>query len=172
MTEHFVNGFGAVPCVGCGALFPEGDGPVHRYMDSSPGCWAAFGEVLAREYGDPVYGKVHRLTVDAYAAQHSGRESPQTVQSVAVHLISLSLVLERGVDARRATSAIRAAASRKGAFRWLPPPSPPGDLTVADVVRARNAGEHVAAVEAWARTVWLAWSCHHDTVRAWTSDLL
>jgi Family of unknown function (DUF5946) len=167
-----VSGDVAVRCVGCGALFPESDGPVHRYMESSPGCWAAYGEVLAREYGDPAYGTVHRLTVDAYAAQHPGRESPQTVQSVAVHLISLSLVLERGIDARRATSAIRDAVSRKGAFRWLPPPSPPGELTVADVLRAGNATEHVAAVEAWARAVWRAWSPHHDTVREWASNLL
>ena len=167
-----MSGDVAVRCVGCGALFPESDGPVHRYMDSSPGCWAAYGEVLAREYGDPEYGRVHRLTVDAYAAQHPGRASAQAVRSVAFHLVRLCLVLERGFDMRRAADAMKAVAARKDAYRWLAPPASLGEATVADVLRARNAGEHVAAVEAWARTVWLAWSCHHDTVRAWASELL
>ncbi|MBZ5590007.1 MAG: DUF5946 family protein [Acidobacteriia bacterium] len=167
-----MSGTRSVPCVGCGGMFREHDGPTHRYMESSPGCWEAFGKVLAREYGDPAYRRSHRLTVDAYAVQHPGRQSPQAIQSVAVHLIGLSLVLERGVDMLRATSAIRIAASRKNFYRWLEPPSSRGDTTVAEVLRARNAEEHRVAVDAWARAVWLAWSAHHDTVRAWASDLL
>lgn len=167
-----MSGKGSVPCVGCGGMFLEHDGPTHRYMESSPGCWAAFGEVLAREYSDPAYGCLHRLTVDAYAVQHPGRQSPQAIQSVAVHLISLSLVLERGVDMLRATAAIRTATSRKNVFRWLSPPSSRGDTTVAEVLRARNAEEHLAAVDAWARAAWLAWSEHHHTVRAWASEVL
>ena len=39
-------------CFSCGAEVPKSDGPVHKYIDSSPGCWAAFGEVLARECSD------------------------------------------------------------------------------------------------------------------------
>jgi hypothetical protein len=159
-------------CVGCGALFPERDGPTHRYLESSPGCWAAWGEVLAREYSDPAYARRHRLTVDAYAAQHPGHESPQTIQSVALHLIRLCLVLERGVDVRRATAAMQAGAARKGHYRWLAPPEALGDVTVAEVLRARTAEEHVAAVERWARAVWQAWSAHHDTVRGWAVELL
>lgn len=45
-------------CVGCGGLFPEMDGPTHRYMESSPGCWAAYGEVLARERGARALNRV------------------------------------------------------------------------------------------------------------------
>ncbi len=41
---------GVVSCFSCGALVPDIDGPVHRIVDSSAGCWAIFGEVLAREY--------------------------------------------------------------------------------------------------------------------------
>lgn len=56
-----------IKCMGCGGVFAEIQGPTHRYLESSPGCWAAYGEVLAREYSDPAYFQVHRLTVDAYA---------------------------------------------------------------------------------------------------------
>ena len=71
-------------------------------MESSPSCWAAYGEVLAREYNDPAFMAAHRLTVDAYAVQHPGRPSPQSIQSVALHLISLCLVLEQELYHRAA----------------------------------------------------------------------
>jgi hypothetical protein len=40
-------------------------------------------------------------------------------------------------------------------------------VTVLDVLAARDLAEHVARVERWARSVWDAWSAHHDTVRRW-----
>jgi hypothetical protein len=64
-------------------------------MLGSPGCWAAYGRVLEREYSDPVlFGAAHRLTVDAYALQHPGdpRER-RAVQSFWLHGASLWLVL-------------------------------------------------------------------------------
>jgi hypothetical protein len=70
-------------------LVPDVEGPVHRYLESSPGCWRLYGEVLAREYSDLAFWAAHRLTVDSYAVQHPGRSSPQTIQSVCVHLLSL-----------------------------------------------------------------------------------
>src|SRR3990172_11930020 len=110
-----------VACIGCGAMFEDREGPTHRYMESSPGCWAVYGEVLAREYGDVSYASLHRLTVDAYAVQHPGRPSPQSTQSVALHLMSLCLVLERGVEPARATAFLQVAARDKQRFVWLAP---------------------------------------------------
>src|SRR5258708_15611979 len=119
-----------VPCPGCGALFPLHDGPVHRYLESSPGCWAAYGDVLAREYSDPRYMAAHRLTVDAYAIQHPGQPSPQTIQSVAVHLIGLYASLRLQLPSRIVTAAIGRAADN-GQFQWLPPPPRPRRPTAA-----------------------------------------
>ena len=154
-------------CPGCGVRLPAVNGPTHRYVESSPGCWAVYGEVLAREYSQPAYYQVHKLTVDAYAVQHPGQPSPQSVQSVALHLIRLCLVLERGFDGPRATAAMQAAAQRKEAFRWLDPPASRGEITVADVHRAASAGDHVARVRAWAEAAWRAWSVHHPVVHGW-----
>lgn len=36
-------------------------------------CTARIYELLAREFGDPAYGRVHNLTVGAYMLQHSSR---------------------------------------------------------------------------------------------------
>src|SRR5204863_8366917 len=97
------------PCHGCGAIVPDADGPTHAYLGASAGCWAVYGEVLAREYGEYRYPSVHRLTVDTYSVQHPGTPSRRSIQSVAVHLVSLHLVLERCFCSEKATAGIRRA---------------------------------------------------------------
>ena len=42
-----------VGCVGCRGLVPDIDGPVHRYMTASPGCWRAYTELTAGNLGRP-----------------------------------------------------------------------------------------------------------------------
>ena len=123
-------------CGGCGAALPAVEGPVHRYMTSSPACWAAYGAVLAREYGDRRYARLHRMSVDAYAVQHPGTESPQAIQSVAVHLSRLCLVLEEGFSMEQANDAMLAIQTVEGKFRWLEPPANRGEITVAEVLAA------------------------------------
>ena len=154
-------------CFSCGAPVPDIDGPVHRYMDSSPGCWAIFGEVLTREYSDYAYAAHHRLTVDAYAVQHPGKPSPQTIASVAVHLARLCLVLERGVPIDYATRVMQKLTKHKSMFFWLEPPSHMGPLTVLDVWEAEDAVSHIKAVSDWASSAWSAWEKHHDQIRKW-----
>jgi hypothetical protein len=158
------------PCLGCGGLFEEIDGPTHRYMESSPGCWAAYGEVLAREYANADYFEVHRLTVDAYAVQHPGRPSRQSIQSIALHLMRLYLLLERSLEPASANHAMRAAAKLKRAFVWLEPPETMGSFTVANVRGATGIEAHKRTVRAWAVSAWDAWSKHHDTVRTWAQE--
>jgi hypothetical protein len=48
------------PRFGCGALLPDVNGPTHPYLGASASCWAVYGEVLAREYGEYRYPPVHR----------------------------------------------------------------------------------------------------------------
>lgn len=154
-------------CFSCGGEYPDIDGPVHRYMVSSPGCWAIYGEVLAREYSNPEYFEVHRLTVDAYAVQHPGSTDRQSVQSVGVHLIRLCLFLEHGLTAKNANDAMLEAGEKKSTFTWLKPPGSMGEITAADVFKAGSVEEHKALVRAWAESAWHAWSMHHDTIRSW-----
>ncbi len=160
-----------VQCFACGGLFPALEGPTHRCMESTPGCWAADGEVLAHEYSNQGYARLHRLTVDAYAVQHPGGSSPQAVQSVAVHLISLCLVLERGASTQEATRLIGTAVGSKGHYTWLDRPGSMGPVTVADVLTAESADVHVAWVQKWADAAWRAWQPHHHTVRWWADEL-
>jgi hypothetical protein len=154
-------------CFSCGGEYPDIDGPVHRYMKSSPGCWAVYGEVLAREYGNPAYFEVHRLTVDAYAVQHPGAHDRQSIQSVALHLVRLCLFIEHGLSAEEANDAMLETAKDKDRFIYLEPPSSKGRITAADVAMAASPAQHKDLVRRWAHSCWKAWSAHHATIDGW-----
>lgn len=153
-------------CPDCKAALPAVDGERHAYLGGSAACWALYGRLLAREYGDPAYMRAHRMTVDAYAAQHPGLAEPRTIQSIHVHLAGLYLTLERRLDADFARRVIARVTRQKDRLHWLTPPAMLGDLTIADVMMAASAEDHQAAVARWARVVWEAWRPHHDEVIA------
>lgn len=113
-----------------------------------------FGELLAGPGGGA-------LAVDAYAVQHPGVEERRAVQSVAVHLLDLCSILERGGDPGEAPDLIRGAIARSPGWTWLPVSQPIGTITVSDVLAGRR------DVAQWADDVWDAFAPHHDQVRAW-----
>jgi len=158
-----------IRCCGCGAIVPDVQHPTHAYIGASPGCWQIYGEILAREYSDSRYLPVHPLTVDAYAVQHPGNPSPQSIQSVAVHLISLHSILEREIDLQASARVRQQATQHKASFEWLEPPSERGSITILDVHAAHTPEEHLARVYQWAMTVWAAWAEHHATIRQWAT---
>jgi hypothetical protein len=143
---------------------------VHPYFGASAGCWRIFGDVLAKEYSDFHYGKVHRLTVDAYAVQHPGKAERRAIQSVNVHLVALCLTLESNVPYEQATKALselaKGAKTGKVSFDWLARPKDLGKLTVLDVHAAVDANDHCRRVRDWAECAWQAWGQHHDAIRS------
>jgi hypothetical protein len=157
----------ASPCPGCGAVIPDPGNVAPPHDGTSPGCWALYGDILAREYGEWSYPAIHRLTLDAYGAQHPGEPSPKSIQAMAVHLIALHLSLERSIPARRVPAEIGRLVVDPTVFRWLEPPPAAGQRTVLDVAGASTLREHQARVQWWARSVWEAWSDHHDVIRRW-----
>jgi hypothetical protein len=104
-------------------------------------------------------------------AQHPGTPSPQSIQSVTVHLISLCLAFEHGYDPGQRIAALRTATRWRDAYVWLTPPASLGPLTILDVRAARETAAHVAATRAFARSVWDAWSVYHGTIRAWAAKV-
>lgn len=157
-------------CPGCGARYlPQVLDEAHPYIGASPACWSAFGELLAREFGDPAFGVVHRHTVDVYAVQHPGIDGRRERQSVAVHLVRLCHWLEHGLTADELNPMTQAFASSKADWPWLTPPDH-YEVTVVDVLRATSGDDHVRLARAWAASAWEAWSEHHVTVRRWASE--
>ena len=153
-------------CPGCQAFFNYIEHPVHAYIDHSPGCWQIATEVYAREYSEPAYAQVHRLTFDAYTAQHliAPRE-PRAVQSQTVHLVGLYLSLEKNTAPHEVRQVMqRLIQTYKYNFEWLTPSENPGAMTIFDVHKAQNADEHCLLVRQWAASVWDAWSEYHDHI--------
>lgn len=163
---------GEAPCPGCGVVLPEYDGPTHPYIGASAACWALYGELLAQEYADLGYPECHRLTIDAYAAQHPGKREGRTIRSVGTHLCGLYLVIERGLDGPAATALKNRILATEPRFVWLRPPPQDAGVTVQDVVESRADIQHCDAIETWARSVWHNWELHHPTVAGWVEEAL
>jgi CTP:molybdopterin cytidylyltransferase MocA len=160
------------PCSGCGARYlPHVADETHPYIGASPACWAAFGELLAREFGDVTFGRIHRQSVDVYAVQHPGSDDRRQRQSVALHLIGLCHWLEHEIAFDRLNAVTQGLANEDRDWPWLTPPTS-YEMTVPDVLVARDGPEHVRLVTRWAETTWQAWSEHHDIVRGWAAEAL
>lgn len=160
------------PCPGCAARFlPQVADDTHPYIGASAACWSAFGELLAREFGDPGFGRVHRHSVDVYAAQHPGGDDRRQRQSVALHLVGLCHWLEHDLALEALNRVTARLAGLDRAWPWLEPPAAYA-LTVTDVLAARDAAAYVDLVRRWGQATWAAWAPHHDAVRAWAAEAL
>jgi len=173
------------PCPGCGALFQPSDGPTHRYLGASAGCWALFHESVVLGEPDaaglvaqsripdgdvpvPAHADTQRFDSifgDAYGVQHHGEDSPQAIQSVAVHLLDLHGIIS-GLTTRPGWSINRALRTR-GVFHKLAPPPLGSALTIrhffpgGGVVSPVTRGQYVVSVyEAWM-------ALHRLTVEQW-----
>ena len=117
--------------------------------------------------GDPAFGAVHLLTVDAYALQHAEDCGPR---SNAFHLMRLCRLLEHGDSAalgvRPPRDAGKAFEHEYRKFPVLETPSNRGNVTVAAVYDAQDARDHAQRVYEWARSVWDAYHRHHEWARA------
>jgi len=143
-------------CAGCGLAVAGG----------TAGCQAIFDELLARDFGDAVYFRRHRMLVDVYSLQHPERYCA-SAKSLAAHLGGLCSILEHG-----ASPAIGAEWLRiwlDGTPRLEKPALPAfrGALTIADVRAASDPEAHGQAVERWARATWEACAPLHPVARAW-----
>lgn len=158
-------------CIGCCGEFGESDGPTHEYILSAPGCWAAYGRLLEREYSHSELQAIHRLTVDTYAVQHPGVNVPAARRSVGVHLSRLYLFLEVGRSMESVNDTMPTILMSKDKYAWLEPPAMLGTLNVLDVLNAKTNAEHDRQVRAWAKSVWKAWAVHHGTVGRWCAGM-
>jgi hypothetical protein len=141
-------------CKDCGAVVAQG----------KAGCLKLFEEILAREFSDYRYGKIHRLTVDAYSLQHPDAYM-RSGKSFAAHLTGMCARFEYE-DTLALNQAVQ---------KWLSTnpkiekpaqiPEQRGNLTITYIHSAADAEEHTKRVREWARDVWGAWSEHHALAR-------
>lgn len=156
-------------CPGCGLVSPHVDQetpPSAGRFNASASCWAAYSEVLRREYESAqLFHDVHPLTADTYAAQHPVRVDT----SLAVHLIRLHSVFELGYDTLAASARVRRFARPGADYEELAPYPDHCRLTIAHVLWATSELDHVRRVWEWAEEVWQSWEPHHAAIAGWAA---
>jgi len=160
-----------VACIGCGRMVPDVEGPTHRYLESSPGCWAAYTALPFGGMAGPAELPYSAMTVDAYAVQHPGRPGSSSTPSVWIHLAAMHLVLERGWPAERLVEIRRTVADANDGWPWLTPPASMGGVGAIDVALA-PANMVASVVRGWVEAAYGAWSGHHAAVRELTARSL
>ena len=159
------------PCPGCGVALEATDWPMGRRANASPACWLVYTQVLGYEAQHLTrLGRLHQLTVDAYAAQHAGAPSPPI--ATAFGLIGLFLALEHGWSGTAVRAAHQLLAQRHSTWPSFRARTSGPVLTVADVAGAIMPEEHASRVEAWARSVWGSWAPEHPQVGSWADATL
>jgi len=129
-------------CATCGAVQLE---------DKS--CESIFGELIALEFENPDYGRVHFLTVACYMIQHEGYSD----EAYAWMQSALRSYLEEGVstesirrDAAQGSGRTKGIRRQTGA-RQLPKVA--WSMTIADVaIRMQDAESYCRLIEQWGRT--------------------
>jgi len=152
---------GAERCKGCGLVVPRG----------TKGCQALCDELLARDFGNALYFRSHRLLVDIYSLQHPERYCV-SAKSLAAHLTGLCWFMDN--DGPRAVGS-------EPLRRWLDGPSPVekpelpsfrGSLTIEEVRGTSDPESYARAVERWGRATWEAYSPLHALAREWIRTAL
>lgn len=148
-------------CSGCRLAVPG----------AAAGCQRLFDALIARDFSDVLFFRVHRLAVDTYSLQHPERYCA-SAKSLAAHLVGMCWILEMQGNAAVGGEPIR---------RWLdgpkrlPKPELPtfrGSLTIADVLAADTPSQYAAAVRRWAESTWSAYAALQGLARGWAHDAL
>lgn len=110
--------------------------------------------------GDATF--IHQHVVDAHTAQtaHAGTKPI----AITFALAGLYLHVERGFTGRQVQRAHMQMARTKQTWPAFDLPAGRGALTPADVMRAPAGPARDAAIEAWCRSVWAAFSSSRGTI--------
>ena len=146
-------------CEDCGVKVAQG----------KAGCLKLFEDILAREFSDYRYGKIHRLTVDSYSLQHP-HEYMRSAKSFAAHLTGMCAAIE-SEEAFVVNGIVQKwLSSNPNVEKPVQLPEHRGNLTIKYIHEAADVDDHINRVREWAREVWNAWSIHHDLARRLISE--
>ena len=142
-------------CAGCGLELPGG----------TFACYARFEELLALEFGDARFFRVHRLTVDTYAVQHPERHCVSPT-SFTAHLTGLCATMEHE-DPVAVNARVQRWLSTKPDLEKPSLPVARGRRTIADVTNTDDPAVYVDQVRRWGRSAWEAFADLHPIAREW-----
>lgn len=152
-----------ITCPACGLLLPDQGLEPHAGFNASGECWAHYLELTYYTVakGDPAF--IHQYAVDAYAAQHTGENTPPMTTAFA--LFGLYLATEKQFTGKQVQRVHMALARYKTDWPRLEMPESPGTVTVRDVLDADPGETRDAMLVAWMRSVWQTWEASQGWVR-------
>ena len=128
-------------------------------------CKKLFEEILAKEFSDFRYARVHRLTVDTYSLQHPDVYMI-SAKSFAAHLTGMCCAMAYANDPNL-LRILQKWLDGKKQLQKPPALTNLGSLTIAHITNARDGLEHARLVNEWAADVWNAYSVYHGLAKHW-----
>lgn len=113
-------------------------------------------------HGDLTF--IHQHVVDAWAAQHATPDGKPI--GVTFALAGLYLHVERQLTGRQVQLAHMKMGRQKRSWPTFVLPEERGAMTAVDVMRAPEGDERDRAIDAWAESVWRAFSMNRPTLVA------
>jgi hypothetical protein len=138
--------------------------------EGTDGCQALFDEFLARDFGNPAYGRFHRMMVDTYCLQHPDRYCV-SAKSLAAHLGGLCCAFEYGASPS-AYQALQRWLNGRSPIEKPELPSSRGAVTIADVHAAPEPDAYARALQRWARSTWESYATLHPMARCYMQAAL
>ena len=136
------------------------------------GCQAVFNRVLEREFSDPDFFRVHRMTVYSYCLQHP-EVYMRSSKSAAAHLAGMCWMMERGLCPHLPKPLKAWVDGPRRYTRVQPPPAGVrGSITVVHIMAAVDPAGYERRVGEWAHSAWEAWSPHWEQARSWVQEAL
>lgn len=164
---------GPVGCPGCGLLHVATGLDRPQDLFASGECADQYAAAVSCFYSDPGLVPLRQYVVDAYACQHPLATTRRGVQTTALCLMTLDLVLERGLNVALG-SALHQEMMRKrpDVFVALAAPNLRTALTYRHLSAAPSQPAWGERAREWAQSVWDAWAEHHGQVRQWNQLLV
>ena len=135
-------------------------------------CQARFAGMLGREFTNPAFFKVHRLTIDAYSLQHPEQYMKST-KSAAAHLTGMCWSMEHGYSQHLPRTIKKWVDGARTCTRISPPlPLSRGEITLNHVIDISDPEQYFTAVTEWARSAWNAWRIHWPQARKWIEEAI
>jgi Family of unknown function (DUF5946) len=134
-------------------------------LESGQKCKELFEAILAKEFSDYRYGKIHRLTVDAYCLQHPDVYMV-SAKSFAAHLVGMYCAMKYDGDA----DLLKDLQKWLNGKKQLVKPAMLkefGDLTISHLAVAKDADDHSKLVKEWAESAWESYAVYHDLAKDW-----
>jgi hypothetical protein len=128
-------------------------------------------ELVARDFSDAAYFRVHRMMVDTYSLQHPDRYCA-SAKSLAAHLTGLCWLIEHDGNRAIGSDPLRRWLNGKPPIQRPELPAFRGTITIADVRETSDPLAYAQAVERWAHSTWKAYSSLQPLARQWISQAL